>query len=79
MLPEEVVQEPEAVPEPEPTGVTFMVFNSSGTLLNDARVVNGQVVDSYGNPIDGCYVNEDGNVVDAYMNVIDPMTGTLAQ
>ena len=77
ILQEEAVQEPEAVPEPEPTGVTFMVFNSSGTLLYDARVVNGQVVDSYGNPIDGCYVNEAGNAVDAYMNEIDPNTGTV--
>lgn len=57
----------------------FMVFDSSGTLRYDAHVVNGQVVDAYGNPIDGCSVNEDGNVVDAYWNVIDPMTGTLAQ
>ena len=57
----------------------FMVFDSSGTLRYDAHVVNGQVVDAYGNPIPGCSVNEDGNVVDAYWNVIDPMTGTLAE
>ncbi len=57
----------------------FMVFDSSGTLRYDAHVVNGQVVDKYGNPIDGCYLNEDGNVVDAYWNVISPYTGTLAQ
>ena len=56
-----------------------MAFDSSGTLRYDAHVVNGQVVDASGIPIDGCYVNEDGNVVDAYMNVIDPQTGTLAQ
>jgi len=35
--------------------------------------------DAYGNPIPGFWVNEDGNVVDAYWNVIDPMTGTLAE
>lgn len=57
----------------------FMVFDSSGTLRYDAHVVNGQVVDANGTPIDGCSVNEDGNVVDAYMNVIDPHTGTLAE
>ena len=57
----------------------FMVFDSSGTLRYDARVIGGQVLDKYGNPIPGCSVNEDGNVVDAYWNVIDPMTGTLAQ
>ena len=56
-----------------------MVFDSSGTLRYDAHVVNGQVVDAYGNPIDGCYVNENGNVMDAYWNEIDPHTGTLAQ
>ena len=57
----------------------FMVFDSSGTLRYDARVIGGQVLDKYGNPIPGCSLNEDGNVVDAYWNVIDPMTGTLAQ
>ncbi len=64
----------------EVTGVEgFMVFDSNGTLRYDARVVDGQVLDAYGNPISGCSVNEDGYVVDAYWNVIDPMTGTLAQ
>ena len=77
---EEAVQEEAAVQDQEVTGVAgFMVFDSSGTLRYDARVVGGQVVDSYGYPIDGCSVNEDGNVVDAYWNVIDPMTGTLAE
>jgi cell division protein FtsQ len=61
------------------TSTKFMVFNSSGQLVYNAQVVNGVVVDSYGNPIDGCSVNEDGNVVDAYWNVIDPATGELAQ
>ncbi len=70
----------EDVPEePEITSTTFMVFDSSGTLRYDAHVEGGQVVDSYGNPIDGCYVNENGNVVDAYWNEIDPATGQLAQ
>lgn len=64
----------------ETTGVSaFMVFDSSGTLRYDAHVVNGQVVDANGTPIDGCYVNENGNVMDAYWNEIDPATGQLAQ
>ena len=64
----------------ETTGVSaFMVFDSSGTLRYDAHVVNGQVVDAYGNPIDGCSVEENGYVKDAYWNIIDPQTGELAQ
>lgn len=63
----------------EPASTTFMVFNAYGTLIYDAHVVNGVVVDSTGTPIEGCTVNEDGNVVDAYWNVIDPATGELAQ
>ena len=66
----------DAQQEQDVTGTAgFMVFDSSGTLRYDARVVNGQVVDANGNPIDGCTVNEAGNVVDAYWNEIDPMTG----
>ncbi len=57
----------------------FMVFDSSGTLRYDAHVVDGVVVDANGTPIDGCTVTEDGNVKDAYWNVIDPNTGQLAQ
>ena len=57
----------------------FMVFDSSGTLRYDAHVVNGIVVDAYGNEIPGCSVNERGNVIDAYWNEIDTMTGTLAE
>lgn len=56
-----------------------MVFNSSGTLIYNVRIVDGTVVDQYGNPVPGVTVNEDGNVVDAYMNVIDPNTGDLVQ
>ena len=70
-------EEPEQ--EEEVASTPFMVFDSSGTLRYDAHVVNGQVVDSYGNPIDGCTVNENGNVGDAYWNEIDPATGQLAQ
>lgn len=64
----------------EVTGMSgYMVFDSSGTLRYDARVINGEVVDGNGTPIDGCYVNENGNVVDAYWNEIDPYTGQLVQ
>ena len=56
---------------------TFMVFDSSGQLHYDAHVVNGEVVDANGNPIDGCTVDSNGNAVDAYMNVIDPNTGNV--
>lgn len=57
----------------------FMAFNSNGTLVYNVRVINGVVVDEYGNAVPGCTVNENGYVVDAYMNVIDPATGTLAE
>ena len=69
----------EGAAEETSSGTPFMVFDSSGTLRYDAHVVNGQVVDGYGNLIDGCRVDENGNVVDAYWNVIDPNTGQLAQ
>lgn len=62
------------------TGTVYpMVFNSSGTLVYNVHVSNGVVVDQYGNEVPGCYVNEDGNVVDAYMNVFDSSTGELIQ
>lgn len=61
------------------SGVPFMAFNASGTLVYDVRVVNGVAVDANGTPVEGVTVNEDGYVVDAYMNVIDPATGQLAQ
>lgn len=56
-----------------------MVFNSSGTLVYNVHIENGVVVDSYGNPVPGCSVDANGNVVDAYMNVLDPQTGELVQ
>lgn len=57
--------------------VIAMVFDSTGTLVYNVHISNGTVVDSNGNPVSGCYVNENGYVVDAYMNVIDPATGNL--
>ena len=56
-----------------------MAFDSSGTLHHDAHIVNGQVVDGSGNPISGCSVDENGNIKDAYFNVIDPVTRDLIQ
>ncbi|MCD8347954.1 MAG: hypothetical protein LUD16_08420 [Lachnospiraceae bacterium] len=52
-----------------------MAFNSSGQLIHHVSIQDGVVVDSSGNEVDGCYVNEDGNIVDAYQNIIDPVTG----
>ncbi|MCD7761725.1 MAG: cell division protein FtsQ/DivIB [Lachnospiraceae bacterium] len=57
--------------------VDLMVFNSSGQLVYHVHVKDGVVIDSSGNEVPGCYVNEDGNVVDAYMNIIDPDTGDV--
>ena len=56
-----------------------MAFDSNGTLHYDAHIENGQVVDASGNPIAGCTVDENGNIKDAYWNVIDPATGQLVQ
>jgi cell division protein FtsQ len=56
-----------------------MVFDSNGNLVYNVHIENGVVVDSSGAQVSGVTVNEDGNVVDAYMNVIDPDTGDLVQ
>lgn len=61
----------------DPSGVIYVVFATGGNLVYNVHVENGTVVDANGNPVSGCYVNEDGNVVDAYMNVINPVTGEL--
>jgi stage V sporulation protein D (sporulation-specific penicillin-binding protein) len=51
---------------------TFQVYDTYGTLYNDARInEDGVVVSSDGQPIAGVTVNADGNVVDAYWNVIE--------
>ncbi|MCD7820277.1 MAG: hypothetical protein LUH07_14715, partial [Lachnospiraceae bacterium] len=67
----------EEASDDEESEVDLMVFNSSGQLVNNVHVRNGVVVDSDGNEVPGCSVNEDGYVVDAYMNIIDPATGEL--
>lgn len=56
-------------------GNGIMAFDSSGNLHYDARIVNGEVVDANGNPIEGCTVNESGHIVDGYWNELDPDTG----
>lgn len=51
---------------------TFQVYDSYGTLYSDARInEDGVVVSSSGQPIAGVTVNSDGNVVDAYWNIIE--------
>lgn len=72
-------EEPQQAEESTSSGDPFMAFDSNGTLRYDVRVVNGAVVDGSGNPVPGCTVNEQGYVVDAYMNVIDPATGQPIQ
>ncbi|MCC8138404.1 MAG: cell division protein FtsI [Clostridiales bacterium] len=52
------------------TVTTFQAFDSYGNLYNDARVVDGQVVDGSGNVIEGAYIDEDGTVYDGYMNEV---------
>lgn len=72
-------EEPDEQEDQQSVGTGVMAFDSSGTLHYDARIVNGQVVDAAGNPIDGCTVDENGNIKDAYWNVIDPVTGQNVQ
>ncbi len=58
----------------------FMAFNQYGTLMYDCYINDaGVVVDGTGAVVEGATVNEDGYAVDAYMNVIDPVTGQLVQ
>ena len=66
-------------PEQDSSVIFPMVFNSSGTLVYNVHISNGIVVDQYGNQVPGVTINEDGNVVDAYMNVFDKTTGELIQ
>ena len=57
-----------------------MAFNQYGTLMYDCYINDaGVVVDGTGAVVEGATVNEDGYAVDAYMNVIDPVTGQLVQ
>ena len=50
---------------------TFQAYDAYGNIYNEARVEDGIVVSSSGEEIVGAYVNEDGNVVDGFGNVIE--------
>ena len=50
---------------------TFQAYDAYGNIYNEARVENGTVVSSSGEPIVGAYVNEDGNVVDGFGYTIE--------
>ncbi len=49
---------------------TFQAYDSWGYLHQDARVVDGKVVDSEGTELAGAYIDEEGNVIDAYGNQV---------
>ena len=53
------------------SGYVFVVIDSDSIMHDDARLVNGKVVDANGNEIPGCYEREDGRVADALGNIID--------
>ncbi len=74
---QEDAQEKEDSDGDSSVGAGIMVFNSYGQLVYNVYVENGMVVDEYGSEVPGCTVNEEGYVVDAYMNIIDPATGDL--
>lgn len=57
------------------SGYVFVVIDSDNIMHDDARLVNGKVVDANGNEIPGCYEREDGRVADALGNIINPQEG----
>lgn len=61
------------------SGYVFVVIDSDSIMHDDARLVNGKVVDANGNEIPGCYEREDGRVADALGNIIDPQEGQLVK
>lgn len=54
----------------EETVHTFQAYDSNGNLYNDARVVDGRVLNGQGQEIEGAYVGEDGTVYDGYANPV---------
>lgn len=48
----------------------FGAMDSYGNYHSDARVVDGQVVNEAGDAIVGAYIDEEGNVIDGYANVV---------
>lgn len=61
------------------SGYVFVVIDSDSIMHDDARLVNGKVVDANGNEITGCYEREDGRVADALGNIINPQEGQLVK
>ena len=61
------------------SGYVFVVIDSDCIMHDDARLVNGKVVDANGNEIPGCYEREDGRVADALGNIINPQEGQLVK
>ena len=61
------------------SGYVFVVIDSDNIMHDDARLVNGKVVDANGNEIPGCYEREDGWVADALGNIINPQEGQLVK
>ena len=61
------------------SGYVFVVIDSDSIMHDDARLLNGKVVDANGNEIPGCYEREDGRVADALGNIINPQEGQLVK
>ncbi|MFR2189144.1 MAG: YARHG domain-containing protein, partial [Blautia sp.] len=56
----------------ESSSHTFIVIDSDNIMHDDARIVDGKVVDAKGQEIPGCSIREDGKVVDFFGNIVDP-------
>ena len=63
----------------ESSGHTFIVIDSDNIMHDDARIVDGKVVDAKGQEIPGCSIREDGKVVDFFGNIIDPREDQLVE
>ncbi len=61
----------------ESSGHTFIVIDSDNIMHDDARIVDGKVVDAKGQEIPGCSIREDGKVVDFFGNTVDPQEDQL--
>ena len=59
----------------ESSGHTFIVIDSDNIMHDDARIVDGKVVDAKGQEIPGCSIREDGKVVDFFGNIVDSKEG----
>ena len=61
----------------ESSSHTFIVIDSDNIMHDDARIVDGKVVDAKGQEIPGCSIREDGKVVDFFGNTVDPQEDQL--